>query len=267
MSTDYINTAAPSVLPYKIGIVKQRFPPEVEFFRLFDVQYTPLQDSPKGRTKGHTVRVPPGWFDYMRKLLLSRAYNWWRRPGMLNFNKHYKNDGTESPGNDQPVCENITMPCNFIAFDKMTETHGRVVSRNHKFDTRLLDPKKNNWYFEPHLFWKASAHNLQGKVINVGSGFDVYHPAIKQLPEQWLILKPYVELFPSLPLQVTLAGRKLIVTGYILRGASVIGRTEKGDIYLLQARVPGERIFPTPEFWLETTSVIPPAISKGDIPI
>jgi len=254
-----VDVPQPEVLPYRLGIVKQRLPPEVDFFRLFDVQYTPLQDEPKGRTKGHTVLVPDAWFVYMKKLMTTVAYDWWRHPGSLNFNKHYVNDGTPTPGKDRPYCENITMGCNFIAFDKMTETHGRVVSRSNKFDPRLLDPAKNNWYFEPHLFWKATAHNVQGKVINVGAGLNVYHPAIKNRPEQWLILEPYVELFPRLPLTVTVDGKKITVTGYILRGASVIGRTlEAGDIYLLQARVPGERVFTTPEFRLDTVSVIPP---------
>ena len=241
------------VIPYKLGIIKQRF--DIATERSFDVQAGPLMDFPKGRTKGHTYTVPLEWIEYMQKLMTPDAWSWWKRPYMLMVNRRHKYDDLDPSDLDECQFENIMLPCNFIAIDQMTSTHGRVVGRMNTHDTRRLNPKKNNWFYEPYLFWKASMHNNEGLVRNVGLGFDVYTPVIRQRPEQWALLAD-IEFFPILPFAVEYEGRTEEVTGYCLLGASVLGHTATRDIPLRLCTKPREVIHPT--IWhLDTLPVIP----------
>lgn len=246
------------VIPYKLGIIKQRFGLKLE--RSFDVQAGPMMDHPKGVTKGHTIIVPWSWFEYMRKLMTAQAWWWWKRPDMLMVNRRHKYDEMDPPELDECRFENISLPCNFIAIDQVTNTHGRVVGRSNNFDTRNLDPNKNNWFYEPYLFWKASMQNKEGVIRNVGRGLDVYTPVIRQQPEQWIFLNN-VEFFPKLPFDVEYEGKIETVTGYCLLGASVLGHTETRDIPLRLCTKPGELIHPT-DWKLNTKPVVVPTASS-----
>lgn len=241
------------VISYKLGIIKQRF--DMPNIRSFDVQAGPLMDYPKGRNKGHTYIVPLAWIEYMKKLMTPQAWSWWKRPYMLMVNRRHRYDELDPPDLDECRFENIMLPCNFIAFDQMTSTHGRVVGRMNTDDPQKLHPKINNWFYQPYLFWKASMHNQEGMVRNVGKNFDVYTPVIRQLPEQWALLQD-IELFPELPFAVEYEGRLEEVTGYCLLGANVLGHTETRDIPLRLCTRPRVIIHPT-AWQLYTTPVIP----------
>jgi hypothetical protein len=241
------------VIPYKLGIIKQRF--DMVFARSFDVQSGPLMDQPKGRNKGHTYIVPLPWIEYMQKLMTPQAWSWWKRPNMLMVNRRHKYDDLDPPDFDECRFENIMLPCNFIAFDYMTPTHGQVVGRMNTHNTKMLNPKINNWFYEPYLFWKASIHNEKGVIRNVGAGFDVYTPVIRQLPQQWALLED-IELFPKLPFIVEYEGRWEEVTGYCLLGACVLGHTATRDIPLRLCTKPQEVIHPT-TWHLNTAPVVP----------
>jgi len=246
------------LVPYKLGIIKQSDKPTQ---RTFDPQTQPLMDYPKGRNKGHTYIVPLEWIEYMAKLMTPQAWNWWKKPDMMMVNRRHKYDEMDPPDSDECRFENIMLSCNFIAFDQMTDTHGRVVGRMNTYNTRNLNPLRNNWFYEPYLFWKASMHNQEGQVRNVGRGLDVYTPVIRQMPEQWALLD-HVELFPKLPFDVEYEGKKETVTGYCLLGANVIGHAATRDIPLRLCTKPGELIHPT-NWKLGTEPVIPEMINIG----
>lgn len=242
-----------TVVPFKLGIIRQRF--DIPIFRSFDPQYAPLMDEPRGRNKSSPIVVPVEWIRYMRSLMTAEAWSWWKRPFMLMVNRRHMFDDLDPPSDDECRFENIMLPCNFIAVDKVTYTHSRVVSRLNYHDTSQLDPRRNNWFFEPHLFWKASMHNAEGLVRNVGTGLDVYTPVIRQQPEQWA-LNAHIEFFPDPPFEVTYDGKRATVRGYCLLGASVFGSTDSQDIPLRLCVRPRVWIHPT-EWKLETAPVIP----------
>lgn len=244
------------VVPYKLGIIKQSDKPTQ---RSFDPQTQPLMDNPKGKNKGHTYVVPLKWIKYMAKLMTPQAWLWWKRPYAMMVNRRHKYDGMDPLDSDECRFENIMLPCNFIAFDQMTDTHGRVVGRMNTYDTTKLNPLRNNWFYEPYLFWKASMHSKEGVVRNVGRGLNVYTPVIRQKPEQWALLD-YVELFPKLPFDVEYEGEKETVTGYCLLGANVIGHAATRDIPLRLCTKPDELIHPT-TWKLDTEPVIPEIVN------
>ena len=239
------------VIPYRLGIIKQKTTPTD---RTFDPQTQALMDNPIGVNKGHTYIVPLEWMNYMKRLMSDAAFRWWLYPDTMMVNRRHKYDGLEPPSDDECRFENISLPCNFIAFDQMTATHGRVVGRMNTHNTASLDPNKNNWYNEPHLFWKASMRNSEGDVRKVGSALDVYTPVIRQLPEQWANLG-HIELFPPLPFFMEYEGIEEMVTGYCLQGASVYGHTLTRDIPLRLCRTSGELLHPIA--WRLTTKPVP----------
>ena len=178
---------------------------------------------------------------------------------MLVFNRNHRWDSSGGAiDSDWPRAENLCYPCNFLSFDKFTPTHARVVGHMNTLDTRILDPLKNNWYYEPHLFSKCTMHNLKGEVRNVGTSYHVYHPVIRGEPEQWAH-RDRIEFFPNLQFTVMHKGKPTIVTGYCLRGANVWGHTKEEDIPLRLAHVPGELIHPYPE-WKLYEKPVPPEV-------
>lgn len=70
---------------------------------------------------------------------------------------------------------------------------------------------------------------------------DVYVPNMTQLPERWANLED-IEMLPALPFDIMYEGRMEHVTGYVLRGASVLGHAETRDIWLRKVTKPGEWI-------------------------
>ncbi len=245
------------VITNRLGIVKQDL--VTPLYRQWDVQAGSLMDNPKGTGKGHTYIVYWPWFEYAQRIMSKEAYNWWKREFMLVFNRNHRWDSSGGAiDSDWPRAENLCYPCNFLSFDKFTPTHARVVGHMNTLDTRILDPLKNNWYYEPHLFSKCTMHNLKGEVRNVGTSYHVYHPVIRGEPEQWAH-RDRIEFFPNLPFTVIHKGKPTKVTGYCLRGANVWGHTEQEDIPLRMAHVPGELIHPYPE-WKLYEKPVPPEV-------
>ena len=249
-------------VPHKLGIIKQDLrPEELEAAEQQPtgqvVQAREANDVPKqfGNTKGSPILVVDGWYHYMKKLMTQKAWEWWGVwPNMLMKNRyddHWANPET-FPGK-LPHFECILLPCNFVASDKSTYQYSRIISRS-STNVPQLDPEKNNWFYEPWMFSKATMHTVSGNVQLVGNGFHVYTPIIKQAAELW-IETSFVEWFPSLPRDVTYEGKKIRITGYALLGASVYGVSEDMDIPLRLARVPGECIHPCPDWSLQEKPV------------
>lgn len=244
------------VMSGTLGIITQDLVTPME--RAGDVQVAPLHDAPRwgDHPKDGTYKVADNWVLYMKTQMTQKAFEWWIvNENTLMINRPSK-WGSGWPW-QQPMFENIALPCNFVELDDFRYGHARVVSRSSvNFDTSTLDPAKDNWFYKPTQFWKATRHVPSGKVYLVGSELHVYTPVIKQKPEIWLNTKR-IELFPTLPMPVTYKGVQYIITGYCLRGASVYGHAAEMDIPLRLARVPGECEHPCPEWRLIEKSVPP----------
>ena len=254
------------VVPYKLGIIMQDLrPSELEAAEQQPtgqvVQAREANDTPKpfGNTKGSPILVVDDWYHYMRKLMSQKAWEWWGVwPSMLMKNRdddHWANPETY-PGK-LPHFECILLPCNFVASDKKTNQFSRIISRS-SVNVPPLDPAKNNWFYEPWMFSKATMHTVSGNVQLVGNGFHVYTPIIRQAPEIW-IETSFVEWFPALPMTVTYQGKAHVITGYCLQGASVYGHAENEDIPLRLATKPGECLHPCPE-WILRELPVPPEV-------
>lgn len=246
------------VIPHRIGIIKQDLEELADTGMSITVQARKLNDTPKIGPKGDTYIVSDAWVNYMRKLMTQKAWDWWIvAEYMLMINRPSKWGGGKPT--QMPAFECIALPCNFIASDAQTATHARVVSRDSQnFDTSQLDSRKDNWFYAPHQFWKATAHNDNGEVFLVGASLHVYTPVIREEPEQW-IERGFVEWFPTLPMTVTYQGKQHTITGYALKGASVYGHAEEMDIPLRLARTAGELIHPCPE-WRLIEKPVPPEV-------
>jgi hypothetical protein len=266
------NEAPP--LPYRFGILRHR-PRDVLPNFEYAPDTIPLQDRPAGRGKGDVIPVLPPWWDYIHKLNPGeKEYRYTRSIGAMWINIPYDQDDPNP--NPPPKAESIGNGGNFVAFDLMTDTHGRLVSWSYAQDTSELDPSKYNWYEMPWLVWKAVAINLAGDLRNVGQGLDVYFPTLR-FTELWTH-RLDVELFPELPAGVTTemdvpilafprheafvigtykSGKSIAITEYRPLGASVFGKTIVGWICLLRATRPSERIFST-SWRLDTVGIIPP---------
>lgn len=244
------------VLSNPVGIIIQDLVTPMERSR--DVQACPMNDAPKigDQAKDSPYLISDAWVLYMKKLMSQRAWDWWIvYEFMLMINRPSK-WGSGTP-DQMPKFELIALPCNFVELDKFVTGYGRVVSRDSvNFDTSKLDPSKDNWFYRPSEFWKATMHDDGGNVYLVGDSDHVYTPNVKQKPEVWINLKR-VEMFPTLPMDVTYDGKVYTITGYCLQGASVYGHSEEIDIPLRLARVPGELIHPCPEWRLKEKPVPP----------
>ena len=247
-----------------IGIIREDLRPDqqTDTGTSNTVQARKLNDTPKIGSKGDVIVVSDAWYLYMKKLMSQKAWEWWGVwPCMLMINRESK--WYDETSTEMPKFECIGLPLNFIASNKMVNGFASIVSRDSRhFDTSKLDPAKDNWYFRPWEYHKATTHNTLsgGDISIVGSGFHVYHPVIREEPEIW-IQSDFVEWFPALPMDVTYQGRTHTITGYCLQGASVYGHAAEMDIPLRLARVPGELIHPCPE-WRLIEQPVPPEIRQ-----
>lgn len=274
------------VIPYRLGIIKQDLQTTLE--RDWDVQARKMHDNSRTLTKGNTYLVNDDWVIYMKRIMTYEAWWWWiGEEFMLMINRTSK--WGSGPPDEEPKFECIGLPCNFIALDKFTTTHARVVAKdsvNYKA-MQLLDHKKDNWFYKPTQYWKCTMHQLSGEVRLVGAALHVYTPVIRQQPEQWILYKDIpvsgirqavnrlvgwfapsllgvpqysaVELFPELPMDVTYEGKRYTIAGYALLGASVYGHAAEMDVPLRLCRVPGELRHPCPE-WKLSEKPVPPEV-------
>ncbi len=250
------------VIHYDLGIMTQLWQSSAWDDRSQVVQAGPLMDYPKGKLKGHTYLVSDAWVLYMKRLLAERAWKWWIVTDGVNFLMINRDSKWNGDGNtDEPAFEDIFLPNNFVAMDKYTSTHSRIVNKHSlHFDVSSLDPDKDNWYYKPTEYWMATVQKTKpphevGRVAD-GSYF-VYTPVIGQR-EQW-IQKSRVEMFPKLPMDVTYEGKTYTITGYALLGASVYGHAAEMDVPLRLVRFIGELIHPCPE-WKLSTRPVPPEV-------
>lgn len=250
------------IVPYKLGIIKQDLRPGeigADTGTTITVQARKMNDSPKIGSKGDTVVVSDAWYIYMRKLMTQKAWEWWGVwPNMLMINRDDSKWWDEN-STEMPRFECIALPNNFIASDLFINGFARVIARDSQhFDTSKLNPAKDNWYYFPWQFWKATAHNDFGQIWLVGSSFHVYTPVIKEEPDLY-IERDFVEWFPELPMNVTYEGAQYTILGYATLGASVYGHAIEKDIPLRLARKSGECIHPCPE-WKLNEKPVPPEI-------
>jgi hypothetical protein len=201
------------------------------------------------------------WFGIMSQIQTAPALRWAIEPHVLWINDRYKGDSAwpdtdpqgNAPSDAEPICESIYYPCNFVAYDYRVGDWFHLVS----YDSLSppTNPFTDNWQQKPWLWGKAQARNIEGtKIINVGSGLDVYLPLIRKTPHSWMYITQ-LELFPDLPFVLD---DGTVITSYTLQGADVIGQTQAGTfLYLRKATKFGG--MSEPYNWkLNTKSVIPP---------
>jgi len=245
------------VVEHTLGIIKQDLLEiGADTGTSITVQARKMNDTPKIAPKGDVMVVSDAWYLYMRKLMTDAAWHWWGiTPRMLMINRESK--WFDEASTEMPKFECIALPCNFIATDYFINDFAHVLSRDSQhFDVSKLDPQKDNWYYYPWLFWKATAHNDNGDVWLVGKSLHVYTPVIREEPDVY-IQKNFVEWFPPLPMNVTYQGHVYRITGYCVQGASVYGHADAFDVPLRLARAPGECIHPCPEWSLKEKPVPP----------
>ena len=197
----------------------------------------------------------------MSQIQTAPALRWAIEPHVLWINDRYKGDSAwpdvdpqgNAPSDAEPISECIWYPCNFIAYDY------RVGDWFHLLAYDSLSPPTNaqtdNWFTKPYLWGKAQARTIEGtKIINVGSGLDVYLPMIKKTAHTWMHFSQ-LEMFPELPF--TLDDGNVIIR-YELQGTDVIGQTQSGTFLYL--RKVGKFTGTSEPFgWhLATRAVIPP---------
>lgn len=251
------------IIQYDLGIVTQLWESSEWDNRVQVVQACPLMDYPSGRLKGHTYVVSDAWVLYMKRVLTPRAWSWWIQTDGVNFlmiNRDSK--WNETPPNwEEPAFEDICLPNNFVAMDKHTTTHSRIVNKHSlNFPASTLDPKKDNWFYKPTEYHMATVQKTKPphEVGRVGDGtYFVYTPMMGQR-EQW-IQKSRVEPFPKLPTDVTYEGKIYTITGYSLLGASVYGYADGVYIPLRLVQFIGDLRHPCPE-WKLNTRPVPPEV-------
>jgi hypothetical protein len=248
------------VVPYTLAIITQLWESSAWDGDSQVVQAGPLMDYPSGRLKGHTYLVADSWVLYMRKLLGERAWKWWIQTDVRNYLMINRGSKWNFDGNtDEPAFENICLPNNFVALDTFTDTHARIVHRNSlNFPVSTLDLSKDNWFYRPWQFWMATTQRnaVPHEVRRIGDGsYFVYTPVMGSR-DQW-IQKSRIEMFPSLPMDVTYQGKVYRITGYALLGACVFGHANEMDVPLRLVRQIGELIEPCPE-WRLSTRPVPP---------
>jgi hypothetical protein len=248
------------VVPYQLAIITQNWESSAWDSDSQVVQACPLMDYPKGTLKGHTYVVSDTWVLYMRNLLGERAWKWWIQTDVRNYLMINRGSKWNFDGNtDEPAFEDIALPNNFVALDKFTDTHARIINRHSlNFEVGSLDSAHDNWFYKPYQFWMATTQrNAEPhEVGRIGDGtYWVYTPVMGQR-EQW-IQNSRIEMFPPLPMDVTNQGKRYTITGYALLGASVYGHAAEMDIPLRLCRTLGEWIEPCNEWHLQTKPVPP----------
>jgi hypothetical protein len=241
-----IPTNRKNVFPYRLAIIKQNY--QGTDFQGKDTipQVSPTQDTPADKLqKGHTILIGSSWFSYMRTLMTVPAYRWWTNIGAQIFNH---------PDGDK--AENIMLPGNFIALDSFTSTHARIVCKDSLQAPSNLNPLVDCWYKKPTEYWMSTKVDKLGNIGLVGMASYVYTPVVKRLSERWCPLIK-IELFPSLPFDVTYNGVVEHITGYCIEdGTDIYGHAESRDVPL---RLVVDRlvIHPCPEWQLDSKPVIP----------
>lgn len=240
----------------RFGII--RLPVVTSTERTFDPATNAAMDHPLGTNKGHTMIVPLAWYNYLKLIQTPAAHNWIFKPNSMMTNLPHWLDGITggTEATDPIRFECLILPCNFFEAISETTTHVQIRARSTQSATaKSMNPALNNWFNEPHLFWKAQMRNVAGDIRNVGNALDAYTAVMKQLPELW-VHKKDVEMFPTLPFNVIYNLASYTVTSYRLEGASVYGRTDNIEIPLRLVRQPGEWI-QNPGWVLGTKPVVP----------
>lgn len=241
-------------------IVRQRYYPEIPWTwkrdpatgelvpAKLEVNYTQLSDhvNPTTTLKGDRIEVRAPWFMHMRRIQSERGYNWVTTKHSWWFNK-----------DDDWTSELITAAGSVHIVHGENETHWRIQGQRWDRETSTLDPATHNWWERPWEYTKVSAHNMTGQMFRVGRGDDGYAPLLQRKPDLW-IAKVHAEKFKAPPFTVTYQEQTHTVVGYILKGASVYGRTSSGEtIPLLLARTAGERIFTTLQWSIQEQTTVP----------
>ena len=246
----------------------------------------PLQDHPvPDRRKGAAILVMPLAWDYMRKINDDQGYKYCRSVNAMWINTAYDQEDPDAVAH----AESISCGGNFLSYKKGDVENDCIKLQcfPNNQDFSIFDPQTVNWFTRPDLFFKAIAINADGDLINVRDGVDCFIPLMARTTnngtgELWLGLD-YVELFPELPVTITVlpddpdhklnirespgiagedigdyaSGEQITILQYKPLGASVWGRTRDGWICLLLAGRPGQRQFLT-SWKLNTVGVIPP---------
>ena len=190
----------------------------------------PFQQTPYGDEKGTPYRLNNTYNSHIKVISPNDGYQWMMKPNNMVINDPYSSG-------EQPLCQYIGCGGNYFAFDEETATHVRLVSWNW-YKTPVLLSAIHNWMDMPWKIWKACTIREDGKISNVGGGFDAYWMLIGK-PEMWLN-KKYAELFPP-------------GLNYKFRGMDIWD----GDVPLLTVDKYGQRYFPT-RWHFDTLGVIPP---------
>jgi len=210
------------------------------------VNYSPLidTDNPRRVQKGATIPVLDIVLAKMRAVQIEAAFNWMVKPHNWWINKDYPETGVRDR-----VCECITAAGNYLHIIGENATHYQIQFQRHD------DNPTGTWQTHPHLWHKASAHNMDYQMFRVGNGLDSFAPLIGKTQKLW-IAKVHAEEFRRCPFTVTHNGQSVTVTSYELEGCSVYGVYDGGRVPLLLRRHEGENSF-HPEWHFNSLTVIP----------
>jgi hypothetical protein len=147
-----------------------------------------FQDNAQGKEKTTPYILSERWRNYIQQINPPDSYQWMMNLGNMVINPPQPGDGTI-------LCQSIMSGANYFAYNAKTTTHVRVVCFDHMSDPSNLISTIDRHWDNPFGFWKASAANINGQVINVGQGYDAYWPLMGHTPV-W-IHRDFVKLFPE----------------------------------------------------------------------
>jgi len=185
--------------------------------------------------EGLEIPIMANWWKYIKKTNSDKGFAYTQSVGLLWMND--RNWVNAVPGVTTGMAVSHIGGGNFISYDTETATHVHLVAYDYRMNTDTLDPKEDCWKENATMFWKASATNMEEKIINVGN-IDVYFPLIKGYADLWMN-KKQLELLPVGP-------------DYVFRGCNVYDGKKP-----LMTVVGRTRTFHT-SWKIETMGVIPP---------
>jgi GH25 family lysozyme M1 (1,4-beta-N-acetylmuramidase) len=191
----------------------------------------PVADRPNDDGKGAAIDVSEATFEYIKAISPSpEADAFARSVHSMWINTPYE------PGTT-PHAESIICSHNFVRLEEKVGSSYRVASFPNNQDWSLFNPATVNWYTRPDLFFKAQSANIEDKHYTVWKGIDVFLPLMHKVvrdPDGFDVGMTYIherflEVFPALPMELTITADVLnILTKYSTK-SDVLGRFSKGD--------------------------------------
>lgn len=224
--------------------------------------------------KGPALRLPAGWYKFVRDLNTEAGFGIATRPATGWVNEGWEN-------HDTPLVQSLSMGGNIVIIREVSQDgFGRL--RAFRGDEPPPDPMRMNYMDTPQYVHKFTCISSNQRILNPGKGLDAYFPLIG-IGDLWVPMRR-VELFPEIPctiqMQVTsffrsspkksytnvvgalASGQPLRLIGYAAKASSVWGYvgTEAGQYgYVALLWHPNSSALQYLTTWqMETVPPIPP---------